>query len=106
MGTRGQNGIIFYTTYTSVDLSHHVIFHYKFGNGGIIVDIEDLTRVLMYYLIYIEDLTFGFLYYKIYIKHECSIYTDIEDLSCEACRASSILFLFSHKFAKCKYTGA
>ena len=26
---------LFYTTYISVDLAHHEIFHAKFGKGGI-----------------------------------------------------------------------
>ena len=32
-----KHGIIFYTTYISVDLAHHEIFCAKVGKGGIII---------------------------------------------------------------------
>ena len=31
----GKHGITIYTTYISVDLAHHEIFHVKVGKGGI-----------------------------------------------------------------------
>ena len=36
---------LFYTTYISVDLTHHKIFSAKVGKGGINVDIEKYGNV-------------------------------------------------------------
>ena len=40
---------LFYTTYISVDLAHHEIFHAKVGKGGIICFISSLASKLVYF---------------------------------------------------------
>ena len=50
---------LFYTTYISVDLAHHEIFHAKVGKGGIIHFSMQFSAVLN---IFIENIALFYFY--------------------------------------------